>query len=198
VKKAALLLACVCALAGATTVAWAQAPSQADTQDTAVATNDKPKAKAAGERLRKGYRHWRHKLARHRVWHGRNLVRAARSQDRAPTARELRGSIRRMKRRFARWSGTYEGRKVVHVFKVRRIPSWGRSHLRSIAWCESKGNPRAIGGGGAYRGLYQFSFSTWRVVGGWGDPAAAPRSEQTWRAWKLLKNHGSGHWPVCG
>ena len=103
-----------------------------------------------------------------------------------------------MKRRFGNWSRTYEGRATVHRFKVRRIPGWGRSHLRSIAWCESRNDPRAIGGGGAYRGMYQFSFSTWRVVGGWGDPAAAPRSEQTWRAWKLLKNHGSGHWPVCG
>jgi hypothetical protein len=132
------------------------------------------------------------------VWYGRNLVRAARSDNRAPTARELRRSIRRMKRRFGHWSQTYEGRATVHRFKVRHIPSWGRSHLRSIAWCESHNNPRAVSSSGAYRGLYQFSFSTWRVVGGSGDPAAAPRSEQTWRAWVLLKNHGSGHWPVCG
>ena len=103
-----------------------------------------------------------------------------------------------MKRRFVRWSRTYEGRATVYRFKVRHIPAWGRSHLRSIRWCESHDNPRAISSSGAYRGLYQFSFSTWRVVGGWGDPAAAPRSEQTWRAWVLLKNHGSGHWPVCG
>jgi hypothetical protein len=103
-----------------------------------------------------------------------------------------------MKRRFGNWSRTYEGRATVHRFKVRHIPRWGRDKLSSIAWCESRNNPRAVGGGGAYRGLYQFSFSTWRVVGGWGDPAAAPRSEQTWRAWVLLKNHGSGHWPVCG
>jgi hypothetical protein len=132
------------------------------------------------------------------VWYGRNLVSAARTGERPLTARELRRSIRRMKRRFARWSRTYEGRAALHRFKVRHIPSWGRSHLHSIAWCESHNNPRAVSSGGAYRGLYQFSFSTWRVVGGWGDPAAAPRSEQTWRAWVLLKNHGSGHWPVCG
>jgi Transglycosylase-like domain len=82
--------------------------------------------------------------------------------------------------------------------KVRRIPRWGKSQLRGIAWCESRNNPRAIGGGGAYRGLYQFSFGTWYAVGGEGDPVAAPRSEQTWRAWRLLKSHGSAHWPVCG
>jgi hypothetical protein len=83
--------------------------------------------------------------------------------------------------------------------KVRRqVPNWGRAQLRSIAACESHNDPRAVGGGGMYRGLYQFSFSTWRVVGGKGDPAAASRWEQTWRAWLLLSRHGSGHWPVCG
>ena len=83
--------------------------------------------------------------------------------------------------------------------KVRRqVPQWGRAQLRSIAACESHNNPRAVGGGGMYRGLYQFSFSTWRVVGGRGDPAAASRAEQTWRAWLLLSRHGAGHWPVCG
>jgi hypothetical protein len=192
------LLACACALApAATSPAVAEAPSQADTASTTTTTQT-PQARAAGTRLQASYRHWRHKLHRYGVWHGRNLVRAARSDDRAPTARELRRSIRRMKIRFGHWSHTYEGRATVHRFKVRHIPSWGRSHLRSIALCESHNNPRAVSSSGAYRGLYQFSFSTWRVVGGSGDPAAAPRSEQTWRAWVLLKNEGSGHWPVCG
>jgi hypothetical protein len=198
VRKAALLLACACALLAVATTAVAVAPSQADTTDTAATRASEPQAQAAGDRLQARYRRWRQKLERYGLWRGRNLVRAAASDDREPTARELRRSIRRMKRRFANWSRTYEGRATVHRFKVRRIPEWGREHLRSIAWCESRNNPRAIGGGGAYRGLYQFSFSTWRVVGGAGDPAAAPHSEQTWRAWVLLKNHGSGHWPVCG
>jgi soluble lytic murein transglycosylase-like protein len=198
VKKAVTLLACACALlVAAASAAVAESPSQADTTTTTT-TSTAPRAKAAGTRLQASYRHWRRKLERYGVWHGRNLVRAARSDDRSPTARELRRSIRRMKRRFGRWSHTYEGRATVHRFKVRHIPSWGRSHLRSIAWCESRNNPRAVSSSGAYRGLYQFSFSTWRVVGGSGDPAAAPRSEQTWRAWVLLKNDGSGHWPVCG
>ena len=190
-----MLLACACALlAAATTVAVADAPSQADTSSTATT----PQAKAAGTRLQARYHQWRRKLRHYGVWHGRNLVRAARSDDRAPTARELHRSIGRMKRRFRHWSRTYEGRATVNRFRVRHIPHWGREHLRSIAWCESRNNPRAVSSSGAYRGLYQFSFSTWRVVGGSGDPAAAPRSEQTWRAWVLLKNHGSGHWPVCG
>src|SRR5688500_15582790 len=49
-------------------------------------------------------------------------------------------------------------------------------HLEAIAACESGGNPRAIGGGGAYRGKYQFDLQTWQSVGGSGDPAAAPEA----------------------
>ena len=70
--------------------------------------------------------------------------------------------------------------------------------LEAIAACESGGNPRAIGGGGAYRGKYQFSTSTWSSVGGKGDPAAAPEAEQDRRAAMLLTRSGRGHWPVCG
>ena len=193
-----MLLACACVvLAAATTALAAVGPTQADTNTTTTAASA-PQAQAAGERLQARYRRVRNKLERHGVWRGRNLIRAAASDDRAPTARELRRSIRRMKRRFRNWKGTYEGRATVHRIKVRHIPRWGKQKLASIAWCESRNNPRAVGGGGSFRGMYQFTFSTWRTVGGWGDPAAAPRSEQTWRAWVLLKNEGSGHWPVCG
>ena len=73
-----------------------------------------------------------------------------------------------------------------------------RAVLDRIAYCESKGNPRAIGGGGAYRGKYQFSYGTWASVGGRGDPVAAPEREQDRRAAMLLTRSGRGHWPVCG
>ena len=73
-----------------------------------------------------------------------------------------------------------------------------RATLNGIAACESHGNPRAIGGGGAYRGKYQFSFGTWASVGGRGDPAAASEREQDRRAAMLLTRSGRGHWPVCG
>jgi hypothetical protein len=73
-----------------------------------------------------------------------------------------------------------------------------RATLNSIAACESGGNPRAIGGGGSYRGKYQFSFGTWASVGGKGDPAAASEREQDRRAAMLLTRGGRGHWPVCG
>ena len=70
--------------------------------------------------------------------------------------------------------------------------------LQSIAACESGGNPRAVGGGGTFRGKYQFTYSTWASVGGTGDPAAAPEAEQDRRAAMLYARSGSGQWPVCG
>jgi hypothetical protein len=70
--------------------------------------------------------------------------------------------------------------------------------LQSIAACESGGDPRAIGGGGAYRGKYQFDTGTWASVGGTGDPAAASEAEQDRRALALYNRAGSSPWPVCG
>jgi hypothetical protein len=72
------------------------------------------------------------------------------------------------------------------------------AHLQSIAACESGGNPRAIGGGGLYRGKYQFDRGTWASVGGSGDPAAAPEAEQDKRAAMLYARAGAAPWPVCG
>jgi hypothetical protein len=162
-----------------------------------------PERAALSERYTSAYTEWRDRLERHDVFVGRDLLPAVRSAEgttTGPTEDQLRASIERMQTRWRRWlKTTAPGRSVVFKRKVRRhVPGWGRAHLRSIAACESHNNPRAVGGGGAYRGLYQFSVSTWGIVGGQGDPAAASRGEQTWRAWKLLSRHGSGHWPVCG
>jgi hypothetical protein len=70
--------------------------------------------------------------------------------------------------------------------------------LAAIAACESGGDPRAIGGGGLYRGKYQFDYGTWASVGGSGDPAAAPEAEQDMRAALLYARAGAAPWPVCG
>jgi hypothetical protein len=70
--------------------------------------------------------------------------------------------------------------------------------LQSIAQCESGGNPAAIGGGGSFRGKYQFDYGTWASVGGSGDPAAAPEAEQDRRAAALYARAGPSPWPVCG
>ena len=68
----------------------------------------------------------------------------------------------------------------------------------ALAQCESGNNPRAIGGGGAYRGLYQFTMGTWWSVGGSGDPINASREEQTYRAKLLYLRRGRSPWPHCG
>lgn len=70
--------------------------------------------------------------------------------------------------------------------------------LASIASCESGGSPTAVSAGGAYRGKYQFDYSTWRSMGGIGDPAAAPESVQDRLAARLYRQRGSSPWPVCG
>jgi hypothetical protein len=70
--------------------------------------------------------------------------------------------------------------------------------LKQIAACESHGDPHAVGGGGTYRGKYQFDMSTWAAVDGHGDPAAAPEAEQDKRAAILYARNGAGQWPVCG
>ena len=60
----------------------------------------------------------------------------------------------------------------------------------ALAQCESSGNPRAVGGGGLYFGLYQFNLSTWHGVGGVGNPIDASAAEQTYRAKLLYREPG--------
>jgi peptidoglycan hydrolase-like protein with peptidoglycan-binding domain len=68
---------------------------------------------------------------------------------------------------------------------------------RALARCESGGNPKAVSPRGFY-GLYQFSLSTWRGVGGIGYPHWNSASEQTYRAQVLYERRGAGPWPHCG
>jgi soluble lytic murein transglycosylase-like protein len=70
--------------------------------------------------------------------------------------------------------------------------------LDAIASCESGGGPTAVSADGAYRGKYQFDYGTWASVGGSGDPAAAPESEQDYRAALLYARAGATPWPSCG
>ena len=85
-----------------------------------------------------------------------------------------------------------------HRRRVQKQAAAVPAALQTIAACESHDNPQAIGGGGAFRGKYQFDYGTWASVGGHGDPAAAPESEQDRRAAMLYRSGGPGHWPVCG
>jgi hypothetical protein len=68
------------------------------------------------------------------------------------------------------------------------------------AECESGADPNAIGGGGAYRGAFQFMRSTWKAApkSPGGDPIAYPYRTQAVVAVMLKRQDGAGHWPVCG
>jgi hypothetical protein len=75
-----------------------------------------------------------------------------------------------------------------------------RRWARKTSRCESGGDPDAIGGGGMYRGAFQFMRSTWRhspkTPGG--DPIDYSWKTQAVVAVALKKRDGRGHWPVCG
>lgn len=79
---------------------------------------------------------------------------------------------------------TYSGR-----FTAR---TWAR-----LAQCESGGDPTTNTGNGFY-GLYQFTRTSWRLVGGRGQPHQASATEQTRRAALLLDRQGARRaWPAC-
>ena len=59
------------------------------------------------------------------------------------------------------------------------------------------GNPQAVSPDGQYRGKYQFDRATWESLGGSGDPAAAPESEQDRLAAQLYQQRGTSSWPNC-
>jgi Transglycosylase-like domain len=142
-----------------------------------------------------------------------------RAVHRAAQERRLRRTVTRLERRVARVRGEQPTRPRLRgerpadlrdrVAEVRRELSAARREralervavppqLEAIAACESGGDPGAIGGGGLYRGKYQFDFQTWASVGGSGDPAAAPEAEQDMRAAMLYERAGAAPWPVCG
>jgi hypothetical protein len=119
----------------------------------------------------------------------------ARHQLRTAFARakkERKKEIRRKRAKRAKRAARQQQRQQVAG------PSAASPQLEAIAACESGGNPQAIGGGGSFRGKYQFDYGTWASVGGSGDPAAAPEAEQDKRAAMLLQRSGSSPWPVCG
>jgi Transglycosylase-like domain len=109
----------------------------------------------------------------------------------------LRPTAHRLKAKVAR-SARHAHRRELKKQKKEKVAAKVPPQLEAIAQCESHGNPRSIGGGGLYRGKYQFDYGTWASVGGKGDPAKASEAEQDRRAAKLYEQNGSGQWPVCG
>ena len=143
-----------------------------------------PVSKLPGGALQHTYLKLYEKTKRRGGQPGRNIllngVATQRGRVRAATRAELRRSVLVLRRSSASAGGA------------------ASAQLEAIARCESGGDPTAIGGGGLYRGKYQFSVGTWQSVGGEGDPAAAPEAEQDRRAAALLARDGAGQWPVCG
>jgi hypothetical protein len=110
-------------------------------------------------------------------------------------SRDLKGSEQRLRRAAARRA---HARRAAGTTQATGPAAGVPPQLQSIAQCESGGDPSAVGGGGQFRGKYQFTYATWSAVGGSGDPAAAPEAEQDRRAAQLYASSGSGQWPVCG
>jgi hypothetical protein len=93
---------------------------------------------------------------------------------------------------------------TTHSGRYARI--WDNLSTRDHRWahrtsdCESGSDPKAVGGGGTYRGAFQFTLRTWRHApkSPGGDPV-----RYRWRTQAvvavLLKHHeGTSPWPVCG
>jgi peptidoglycan hydrolase-like protein with peptidoglycan-binding domain len=79
---------------------------------------------------------------------------------------------------------------------VVRLPELPRV-LERIAECESGGDLTALSRTGRYRGKYQFEMSTWREMGGEGDPVEASEWEQDRIALRLYRRAGTKPWPNC-
>jgi len=82
----------------------------------------------------------------------------------------------------------------------RNYPRRAKRWARRTSECESGGDPKAIGGGGKYRGAFQFLRSTWRTSprSPGGDPIRYSWRTQAVVAVALKRRDGAGHWPVCG
>jgi len=130
--------------------------------------------------------------------------------ERAAALRSAKASLARIEARAARAATRTKAKvsaPVTAADTTAGTPAGGRwpavpggpspAVLARIASCESGGNPKSIGGGGQFRGKYQFMTSTWEAMGGKGDPAKASEAEQDYRAALLFVKWGPGQWPVC-
>jgi soluble lytic murein transglycosylase-like protein len=81
-----------------------------------------------------------------------------------------------------------------------KVTQKDRQWARSTAECESGGDPQAIGGGGQFRGAFQFMKSTWKSApkSPGGDPIDYSYKTQAVVAVALKNRDGAGHWPNCG
>jgi soluble lytic murein transglycosylase-like protein len=82
----------------------------------------------------------------------------------------------------------------------RKVSKKNKRWAKRVAHCESGGNPNAVGGGGAYRGAFQFMRSTWRHAprSPGGDPIDYSYKTQAFVAVRLKGRAGKSPWPSCG
>ena len=82
----------------------------------------------------------------------------------------------------------------------RRASRHNRHWANRTAECESGKDPDAIGGGGRYRGAFQFTKTTWRHApkSPGGDPIKFGYKTQGVVAIYLKKHEGTSAWPNCG
>jgi hypothetical protein len=82
----------------------------------------------------------------------------------------------------------------------RRTSRHNKRWARHTAECESGKDPDAIGGGGKYRGAFQFTKPTWhhapKTPGG--DPIRYGFRTQAVVAVALKRREGTSAWPKCG
>lgn len=82
----------------------------------------------------------------------------------------------------------------------KNVSKKNKKWAKRVAACESGGNPNAIGGGGLYRGAFQFMRSTWKTSprSPGGDPVDYSYKTQAFVAVRLKARSGSSPWPSCG
>ena len=95
-------------------------------------------------------------------------------------------------------SGGSGGSKYKRLW--RKTSRHNKHWANKTAECESGKDPNAIGGGGQYRGAFQFMKSSWKnapkTPGG--DPIDYGYKTQAVVAVALKKHMGTKPWPVCG
>lgn len=84
---------------------------------------------------------------------------------------------------------------VVYGVKKRTLE---QLNWAALARCESHGRPTAVSRNRLYYGLFQFSLTAWKSVGGSGKPSEASAEEQLMRAKLLYQKRGKSPWPHCG
>ena len=117
----------------------------------------------------------------------------------SPRCSRPRRGVRRSTAAKPHAPGTHSGPRPRHSSTTsrRRTRSWAKR----VARCESGGDPNAIGGGGTYRGAFQFMRSTWRTSprSPGGDPIDYSYKTQALRRRSARRCvRARSPWPSCG